>query len=358
MKVLVVTGASGGHIYPALAFIDELKINERIKEILLVLPSRSRGLSFFEEKYQIRRISSAVVRLSLSKKGLLSLLSFLKEAYESLLIFFKFKPDVIVGFGSSDSVPLVMLGWFFRIKTIIHEQNVVPGRANSFLARFVDKIAVSYPQSFSYLKHYKDKLFLTGIPLRKTLKKIKKEEARKILGLAKDNFTVLVIGGSQGSRRLNSVVVDTLSSFENSNMQIIHLTGREDYEIVLESYKENKVNAKVFSFFEEMGLLYSSADFVICRAGAVTLAEIIYFKLPSLIVPYPYAYQHQFLNANILKQVGAAVLVEDSVFNKEYLATFLKESLLDTKKIEQMRKGFEKISFNTETSLLVELVVN
>jgi UDP-N-acetylglucosamine--N-acetylmuramyl-(pentapeptide) pyrophosphoryl-undecaprenol N-acetylglucosamine transferase len=166
MRILAVTGASGGHIYPALAFLERVKKEERVTDMLLVLPSRSIKFDFNSFSCKICYIPSARVSFSLNRKNIAAFLVFIRGAWEGLRILLKFKPDMVIGFGSIDSVSLVMAAWFFRIKTIIHEQNVLPGKANRFLAKFVDKVAISFPESKRYLCLPKGKVVLTGNPMR------------------------------------------------------------------------------------------------------------------------------------------------------------------------------------------------
>ena len=151
MKVLVVAGVSGGHIFPAVSFISALK--EKHKEIatLLVLPVRSLKFGILLTDHKTRYISTSTISLSINSSNLIALAMFLKGAWESLRIILEFKPDIVVGFGGLDCLPCLFFAWFFRIKTLIHEQNVLPGRANKLLAKFVDQVALSFAETKKYL---------------------------------------------------------------------------------------------------------------------------------------------------------------------------------------------------------------
>jgi UDP-N-acetylglucosamine--N-acetylmuramyl-(pentapeptide) pyrophosphoryl-undecaprenol N-acetylglucosamine transferase len=342
MKILVVAGASGGHIYPALAFLAKLPGDKRISDALLVLPSRSIKADFSAGDYKIVYISSARIGFSLNRKNIIAFFTFLRESWESFLIFIKFKPDLVVGFGSIDSIPLVIFAWFFRVKAVIHEQNVLPGRANRFLAKFVDKVAVSFPESKQYFHLPENKLALTGNPLRGTLKKISKEEALDFLGLDKDKFTILVMGGSQGSRHINSAFLHAIGSIKDrSGIQVIHLLGKDEIDETREAYRKMDIKAKVFNFFSAMEFAYSAANLAVTRAGASTIFELIYFKLPAIILPYPFAHAHQLENAKILSKRGCAVVINESSLDTGLFPETLSLLIKDKKILDNMILNYD-----------------
>ncbi|MCX5707360.1 MAG: glycosyltransferase, partial [Candidatus Omnitrophica bacterium] len=199
MRILVATGASGGHIFPALSFLSSLKEKNSGIEGLLVLPLRSSGIKFQTADFKVRYISMPKLALAINIKNSLVLFKFIQAWVESFFILLSFKPDVVVGFGTIDSLPLVMLAWFLRVKTLIHEQNVIPGRANKLLAKFSDAIAVSFAKTKDYLRVDIAKISVTGNPLRRELKRIDRDEAWEFFGFEPGKFTLLVMGGSQGS---------------------------------------------------------------------------------------------------------------------------------------------------------------
>jgi UDP-N-acetylglucosamine--N-acetylmuramyl-(pentapeptide) pyrophosphoryl-undecaprenol N-acetylglucosamine transferase len=280
---------------------------------------------------------------------------FIKGSFESLKIILEFKPDIVVGFGSLDSAPSLFLAWLFRIPTMIHEQNVLPGKANSFLARFVDKVAVSFSNTGDYLKINQEKIALTGNPLRKRLKIIDKKTAAGFFGLSQDKFTILVMGGSQGSRHLNSGFLKAVSFLKNvEKIQIIHLTGQEDIEEIRGAYKRMNVASEVFGFFNEMEQAYSASDLVISRAGATTISELEYFKLPAILSPYPYAYSHQLENAKVLRNKGCAVIINDDDLDKDILKVALESIITKPDELKNMRLGFADLVTPKAAELLAE----
>ena len=156
MRVLIVTGSSGGHIFPALALINSLK--NSCAELLLVLPKKSKDNNIPVGYAQVKYIRAAALSFNLSSKNIVGAGSFLWGAWEGMLIILKFRPDVVVGFGSLNTVALIFWAWIFRVKTIIHEQNVIPGRANRLLAKLVDRVAVSFRQTNNYLNISAEKI--------------------------------------------------------------------------------------------------------------------------------------------------------------------------------------------------------
>ncbi|MDD2679802.1 MAG: UDP-N-acetylglucosamine--N-acetylmuramyl-(pentapeptide) pyrophosphoryl-undecaprenol N-acetylglucosamine transferase, partial [Candidatus Omnitrophica bacterium] len=224
MKVLVVTGASGGHIFPAASFISALQDKHQEIETLLVLSSRSLKTGIALDNYKVRYISTPRLSRSIDINNLIALAKFLKGAWESLKIIVGFKPDIVIGFGGLDSIPCLFFAWFFRIKTLIHEQNVLPGRANRLLARFVDRAAISFSETKERLKINPGKIILTGNPLRRQLKIIAKAQALDFFGLPKDKLTLLVMGGSQGSQHINTEFLKAAAFLKDTaKFQVIHL---------------------------------------------------------------------------------------------------------------------------------------
>jgi UDP-N-acetylglucosamine--N-acetylmuramyl-(pentapeptide) pyrophosphoryl-undecaprenol N-acetylglucosamine transferase len=164
MRILVAAGASGGHIFPAASFIETLK--DKNIQTRFILPKRSIKIQIRDFACEVNYISVSPIKLSIGFKNLFSVLNLLKGFSESVFILAKFRPDIVVGFGSLVCVPVLLSSWMFKIKTIIHEQNVIPGRATRFLAVFVDRVAISFSKTKDYLKIPESKIVFTGNPLR------------------------------------------------------------------------------------------------------------------------------------------------------------------------------------------------
>jgi UDP-N-acetylglucosamine--N-acetylmuramyl-(pentapeptide) pyrophosphoryl-undecaprenol N-acetylglucosamine transferase len=353
MKILAVTGSSGGHIFPAVSFISALKNRRKDINTLLVLPKRCLKAGITIPDCGVKYISTRPLSLKLSSENLISSGRFIQGSFESLKIILGFKPDIVVGFGSLDSIPSLFFAWLFRIPAMIHEQNVLPGKANRLLARLVDKAAISFPETKSYLKIDPQKIALTGNPLRERLKIIDKKAALDFFGLSPDKFTVLVMGGSQGSRHLNAGFLKAAQLLKNTAMiQVIHLAGRGDLEEIKGAYKKMNIAVRVFDIFNETEQAYSASDLVISRSGATTIAELSYFRLPAILSPYPYAYNHQLENAKVLRDKGCAVIINDDELDRDTLGVALESIIADRDKLKNMRSGFAGLAeFNSADRL-------
>lgn len=337
MRILVVTGSSGGHIFPALAFLEGLE--DRDIESLLVLPKKNIQYPLSKFSYKIKYLSIVPI------KDVPAIFKFIKACWESLWILLSFKPEAVVSFGSLSGIPMILFARLLGIRTFLHEQNVIPGRANRFLVKFADKIAVGFRESAAYLKKYPQKIIFTGNPIRKELKVHDKNESLNYFGFKNSLITILVMGGSQGSRRINLEFIRALSMSDwRGRVQVIHISGPDDFDSLRAKYSGLEINSRVFAFLNEMQYAYSAADLVICRAGAITISELMHFKTPAIIIPYPFAYQHQKANSTVLEIKNCALVINEEELDKENI---LEESLVSLvnapDKLIQMRSAYNNL---------------
>ena len=359
MKVLFVAGSSGGHIFPALATLDYLKQHFSQADLLLVLPKKNFQKDIKAVGFKLATIDSVNLRAKIDHQNLVSVYKFLKSSWQSLIILLRFGPDVVVGFGSIVSIPLVVLSWFFRVKIILHEQNVIPGQANRFLFKFCDRMAISFDQTREYLKPCSKKIVYTGNPLRKNLIKADRSKCREFFALEENKFTVLVMGGSQGSLRINQGVLKALGALPaRDNLQVIHLAGSQAYAEISRDYSNLPVKSRVFAFLNEMEYAFSLADLAVCRAGATSIQELIYYRLPAVLLPYPFAYQHQMANARVLEAKGVATIFEDKDLDSNELKNILEGILGDPQKLAKMRSGYDSFKTPEAARELSQLVMD
>lgn len=349
MRILVVASHSGGHISPAIAFCQGLKDKNCEVEINFVSTDGE-----IEKKLLNSNIGFKVIFFKRGKITILNCYILVFLLFRAIVLINELKPNLIVGFGGFLSIPFIICAYFKRVPNFIHEQNIKMGSANRFLARFSDKIIFSFPGEQINDK-IKNKSLILGIPLRKELRRIDKKEARNYFGFDTDRFTVLVTGGSQGSSKINTQITEVLKDESLSGIQVIHITGLFGYEKVLEEYKNLKIKYKIFTFFDRMDYAYSACDIVICRAGANTIAEIALFQVPSILIPYPYAKQHQLANARFLTDKNSAILIED----RECRDLILKEKIIDLMdnpaKLKQMSQVLGKINLGNARKEMAEL---
>lgn len=358
MKILAITGASGGHIFPALGFLDTLRNKHRDLDVLLVLPRKGVTAQIKNIDSRINYVSFSSIKLRFDFRNLVSGLRFLKGSLESIFILAQFRPDIVVGFGSLVCVPMILFAWLFRIKTLIHEQNVIPGRANRFLAKFTDRIAISFAETREYLKNCRRKIVMTGNPIRGGLRPVDKNKALDFFGLNSSKFTILVMGGSQASHSINTGFLKAVSAMpDRSGLQVIHLAGAKDADCLEKSYKDLNIDTRLFNFLEPMQYAYSACDLVISRAGATSIAEIMFFGLPAIIIPYPFAYRHQMANAEVLEGMGCGIIIQDKELDSDILKDNIENLINNNDRIKAMRSSYGNIPRLNTNELLAEAVL-
>lgn len=357
VKILVVAGSSGGHIFPAVSFMQALTCEYKNADIFFVLPKKNILKGTQGVWRHFKTIPMPTFSPGVSAGSLKAFLGLFPAAWEAALVLLKFKPDIVIGFGSLICVPLILCAWFFRINTVIHEQNVIPGRANKLLAWFSDKVAISFPETKNYFKTGKVKIVCTGNPLRKELARIDKAKALEYFGFDDAGLTVLVTGGSQGSRTLNREFLQfAKGAAVRDKLQIIHLCGSADYRRLRNEYAGSGLKYRLYDFLDSMSCAYSASDLIISRAGAMTIAEIAYFRIPAVIVPYPYAYQHQLSNARMLEKKGCATIIDDSRFNSGTLQQVFSRLMNDRAILKEMQSGYDSFSNMSAAEELVSVV--
>lgn len=267
-------------------------------------------------------------------------LGFIVSLFKCLWALRGLKPDAVFGLGGYSSLAPVVSAFILRVPVIILEQNVVPGKANRLLSRFADLVLCHWPSpSTSACFGHMKGLHFTGTPLRAELFGYERDGAAKLFGFSPDKTTILVLGGSQGAAAINRAVTECLPKLieRRHDIQIIHCTGREDYSRVKHAYEAIGIEARVYDFFDEMGVAYSIADLAVSRAGATTLAELTAHGIPAVLVPYPYGTDdHQYMNALELSKRGAAVLLEECFLIPHRLFTVFSALLEDKERLNRM----------------------
>ncbi|WP_045218100.1 undecaprenyldiphospho-muramoylpentapeptide beta-N-acetylglucosaminyltransferase [Desulfonatronum thioautotrophicum] len=334
-RVILTTGGTGGHIFPALAVAEELR--ERHPKIALLFVGGRRGP---EEKLAshagldfVALPVSGVLGRGWRALGILGWLP--RSVLRAIAIVRRFKPDVVLGLGGYAGFPLVLAAWILRVPTAIHEQNSLPGMTNRLLGRIVPRVMLSMPDDHNLFDARK--VVVTGNPLRKSIRRLRSAQPEG----ESPRRNVLVLGGSQGARALNQAVLDSLEGFREERISLWHQTGAADWERVSREYvRLGWEQTRVEPFIENVAEAYGWADLVVCRAGATTLAELMVMGKPSVLVPFPYAtHNHQMLNARHLEQSGAALVLMESYLAQVQLWTVIKDLLDIPGKLRDMRKA-------------------
>jgi len=343
MKILIVAGGTGGHIYPALALTTYLKQNHPTARIIWVTGKRNLEQRILSKTdIYFKRINACPLPRKLSWRWIEFGWKMVISFFQSFLIFLQFRPDVVVGMGSFHSYPVVITAFFFRIPRLICEQNVFPSLTNRLLSKFASKIAISFSQT-KYLLPCSTwkKIYFTGNLIRDSIVDAVKEESLRKLGLKKDKFTLLFFGGSQGAHHLNQVAVETVKLLKEDGMgeklQFIFITGENDWELVSRPILKMEIPAKIFTFLPQIHYAYAAADLVISRSGATTLAEITARGIPAILIPYPSATdKHQLKNAQILEKRGAAKIINEDKLTPQRLEKVIEELIRNKRLILKM----------------------
>lgn len=314
IKIIVSGGGTGGHIYPAISIANALKQKHSDCEILFV---GAEGKMEMEKVpaagYDIIGLPIRGLQRSFSKENLKFFSRLLKSIWKAKAIVKGFQPDAVVGVGGYASGPLLRVASKLGVPALIQEQNSYAGITNKLLAKKAKKICVAYEGMERFFP--KDKIILTGNPVRKDLMEIesKKAEAIDYFGLDANKKIILIVGGSLGARTINNSVLKSLDAVSQSDVQIIWQTGKFYIEKVQEELNNwDLPNLKVSDFLSRMDLAYAAADIVISRAGAGTISELCLVAKPSILVPSPNVSEdHQTKNAMALVSKEAAVMVKD-----------------------------------------------
>jgi UDP-N-acetylglucosamine--N-acetylmuramyl-(pentapeptide) pyrophosphoryl-undecaprenol N-acetylglucosamine transferase len=336
MRVVIAGGGTGGHLFPGLAVAQELKRRDSVAEILFVgsevgIESRVVPQEGFPlETLPIKGIKGRGIR------GFIEALWGIPVSFfRSLRTIGRFRPECVIGVGGYASGPFLVAGKMKGIRCVIMEQNLRPGLTNLILARLVDRVFTTYEGSAAYFPRFK--VMRTGNPVRwRTLPPPERQE----------RFSILVFGGSAGARRINLRMVEALERLKDlgPKLRITHQTGEADFASVRAAYSPLPFEAEILSFIERMDLAYARADLVICRAGATTIAELTAFGKPAILIPYPYAaYDHQRLNAQALKDWGAAEMILDRELNGESLASAIRALYTDRERLKKMGEAARKL---------------
>jgi UDP-N-acetylglucosamine--N-acetylmuramyl-(pentapeptide) pyrophosphoryl-undecaprenol N-acetylglucosamine transferase len=319
--VAIACGGTGGHLFPGLAVAEELK--KRNCAVALLISPKDVDQQAVKSARDMEIFTLPAVALQNR-----NYFSFAKSFWNSFRaarkIFKSRKPDAVLAMGGFTSAPPVLAARKFGAKTFLHESNTIPGRANRFLARFVDEAFVGFSEAAPRLRA--KKVSVTGTPVRLQFQPRNASECRAALGLDPHCPTILVMGGSQGASGLNEMILSALPLLAEKNWQWLHLTGANDFEKVKSAYDAKRLKAVVKPFLTEMDLALGAATISVSRSGASSLAEIAAMRLPSLLVPYPAAADnHQFFNASAFEKTGAAKMLEQKNSAPEKVAAILTE---------------------------------
>ncbi|WP_240375179.1 undecaprenyldiphospho-muramoylpentapeptide beta-N-acetylglucosaminyltransferase [Bacillus piscicola] len=359
MKVIVTGGGTGGHIYPALALINEIKKQNPESECLYIgtkngLESRivpNAGIPF-------ETIEISGFKRKLSPQNIKTVWRFLRGTRTAKKKIRSFQADVVVGTGGYVAGPVVYAASKLGVPTIIHEQNSIPGLTNKFLSRYADKVAVSFSEAAAYFPK-KEKVRVTGNPRASEVASTKPNNPFLALGLSTVKKTVVIVGGSRGARPINEAFLEALPAVRDKKWQFLYITGSVHYDKVIEEVEKagNPNNVVIQPFIDNMPAVLYHADLIVTRAGATTLAEITALGLPAVLIPSPYVTNnHQEKNARMLSENGAAILRKETDLNGNLLLQDIDHILQDQKVWGAMHEASLQLAYPHAAENVVRLV--
>lgn len=311
-------GGTGGHVYPALAIAETIKAKCPDSEIAFV--GTEKGIEnklVAKEGYKIYHVAIQGIRRSLSPQNLKTACLVMTSPRKAKRIIEEFRPDVVIGTGGYVCWPLLQAASSMGIPSVVHESNAAPGLAVKVLQKKLDLILTNFAQTEEEL-HTNKRIVNVGNPLRTKCGAIDKKSARESLGIAKDKFVVLSFGGSIGAKGVNLSALEIMKSFSSLREEVLHYhaCGTRFYEDFTKTLSEcglsEKGNITVSDYIYDMPTYMAAADVVVCRAGAMTVSEIAMLGKPTVLIPSPHVTDdHQYKNAKVLSDKGAAILVRE-----------------------------------------------
>jgi UDP-N-acetylglucosamine--N-acetylmuramyl-(pentapeptide) pyrophosphoryl-undecaprenol N-acetylglucosamine transferase len=319
VRLLITGGGTGGHLFPAVAFAEAVTARFPSSSIMFVGTRRKMDRTTLENLgFAIRTVHCKGLKGKNLIDALAAMLLLPVTIVESLVVLLRFKPELVFGVGGYVTGPVILAARMLGIPACIHEQNSIPGLANRLLGRIVNRIFISIPGSEKFFPP--GKTIYSGNPVRSSI--VRAGQKKKTSN--SDSFTVLVLGGSQGAHRINTLVPECVTLFSAEQLQglrIIHQTGSRDEEQVRKAYENMQVKAEAAAFYTDMASLYKQADLVISRAGATTIAELMAMGKAALLIPFPYAADnHQEANGKCLVEKNAARMFLEQELTAERLA--------------------------------------
>ena len=349
--ILIMAGGTGGHIYPALAVANCLRERD-IPTLWLGTKAGLEAKVVPENGFRLLTINVSGLRGKGILRWVTAPLSIFMAVVQSIFVLRQYKPAAVLGMGGFASGPGGIAAWLMRIPLCVHEQNAVAGLTNKILAPLASIVMQAFPNTFSSPTN----ATMTGNPVREDIIKIAVPQER-FQKRSDDCLHVLVVGGSLGARALNNIVPEALSTLgENINIEVKHQTGVKNLQSTKDLYQSLNIPVNPQAYIDDMAAAYEWADLVLCRAGAMTVAEISAVGVAAIFVPYPYAVDdHQTANAHYLSTEGAAILIQETELNGQALAELFRDFSLNRDSLLKMANTSRSLSRPAATDHVADL---
>jgi UDP-N-acetylglucosamine--N-acetylmuramyl-(pentapeptide) pyrophosphoryl-undecaprenol N-acetylglucosamine transferase len=357
MNAVIACGGTGGHLFPGLA-VAEVLHQRGHQAMVLISEKEIDTLAVRDHLGQFRFERLPAIGLprivSFAMAGFMR--GFAVSLRRCLRYYRDFKPDAVLGMGGFTSTAPILAGRRLGLPTFIHESNAIPGKANRLNARLASNVLLGFAACAKYFPP-RARQAVTGTPIRASLRsRLDPAAARELFGLeiGREKKTLLVMGGSQGAHGLNRAVIEALPRWGNA-LQVIHLTGRDDEEMVRAAYAQADMRAFVAAFHHRMQEAYSAADLAVARSGAASLSELAHFGLPSILIPYPFAAEdHQTFNARIYVEAGASVGLAEKDAGGDRLAGLVLDIVQNPGRLAAMAGAARQLAPADAARLVVE----
>jgi UDP-N-acetylglucosamine--N-acetylmuramyl-(pentapeptide) pyrophosphoryl-undecaprenol N-acetylglucosamine transferase len=329
--ILICAGGTGGHVIPALAVANSLRNQGYIVHWLGTKAGLETKL-VSNSSIPISYISISGLRGGNWLTVLVTPFKVIIALIQSMKILLKLRPALVIGMGGFVTGPSGLAAWLLRIPLIIHEQNAIPGTTNRILAKLANKVLEGFPNSFTKFKH----ILFTGNPIRNEFLNLPPPTIRFANNKA-TKLKLLVVGGSRGALAINECIPYALQQCFPSTLDVWHQTGQNHLDKTIAIYQQVAVTARVVPFIDDMVEAYAWADLVVCRAGAITIAEIAAAGIASVLVPFPFATDdHQTKNAEYLRAAAAAIIIPQRELTAAKLAAILQDFINNRDKLITM----------------------
>jgi UDP-N-acetylglucosamine--N-acetylmuramyl-(pentapeptide) pyrophosphoryl-undecaprenol N-acetylglucosamine transferase len=353
-SIVISCGGTGGHIYPGLA-VGRVLQNEGWQVRFIGSDNRMEKDKIPAEGFAFLGLPVQQLRKNQPFRSLSALLKSIHLARQSLR---HNRPAVVLGLGSYITVPTIVAARLEKIPIVLLETNVVPGKANLYMARMAQSVALAHAETAKHLPPGL-KQSLTGSPIRPEITQGSREEGLKVFGLEANCKTLSLIGGSQGAQRLNQALIKALPDLlKQENLQIVHVAGannQSEIQAAAGTYAGHP-RYHLLNYVDNMPALLACTDLVISRAGASSIAEFLACQIPSVLVPGSFGGGHQLDNARALAQAGAAILMTEAQLEETPLGSVILDVIMDTERLSKMRENCSQLNSPLAANQVAQLI--
>jgi UDP-N-acetylglucosamine--N-acetylmuramyl-(pentapeptide) pyrophosphoryl-undecaprenol N-acetylglucosamine transferase len=357
LHVLIACGGTGGHLFPGIAVGEVLSARGHDVTLLISEKKIDSVAASGHPNLCFERLPFLAMPKPWSPKMIAFITGTFKGMNAARALIRKHKAQVVLGMGGFTSLTPIIAGWREKCRTLIHDSNAIPGKANRITARFCNVVLLGLEACKKHFPKHPD-VRVVGTPVRSSFRQRVTDDPHAFFKLDKNKKTLVVMGDSQGARSVNRVVYMALEQFDKLGIQVLHIAGSTDYEEVRDAYaKVPLLTQHVAAFCHRMELAYQVADLAIARSGASTLTELAWFGIPSLLVPYPFAADdHQTRNAEIFESAGAAKVIQQSDISIGAVVDVVREILTDPARATAMKTAAQKLAVRDSAERIARIV--